>query len=102
MYPNVYVTEGFLENFDARYRELPAISIYDEDAINKDKRDSVERIKNLFLCSNFYTDVKEKTLLKYCQKQFGTFNNIKDLVLHTLIKTLLPDNVFRQPIFLKM
>lgn len=86
MYPNVYVTEGFLENFDACYRELPAISIYDEDAINKDKRDSIDRIKNLFLSSNFYTDAKGKTLLKYCQKQFGTFNNIKDLIFHSLVK----------------
>ena len=86
MYPNVYVTEGFLENFDKCYRELPAVSIYDEDTVNKDKRESIERIKNLFLSSNFYTDAKSKTLVKYCQKQFGTFNNIKDLIFHTLIK----------------
>jgi hypothetical protein len=86
MYPNVYVTEGFLENFDKCYNELPAVSIYDMDTVNKEKRESVDRIRNLFLISNIYTDAKSKTLVKCCQKQFGTFNNIKDLVFHTLIK----------------
>jgi hypothetical protein len=86
MYPNVFVSEGFLDEFDNAYKQLSNESIYDVDSENENKKTSLQRIRDLLLSSNIYSDVTDKALIKYHTKQFGQYNNIKDLIFSSLIK----------------
>jgi hypothetical protein len=86
MYPNVFIAEDFFQIFDSSYKALQNKSIYEVDPEFENKRESIYRVKNLLLSSNLTTDVKDQALIKYFSREFGTYNNISDLVLHSLIK----------------
>lgn len=91
MYPNVFVAERFLDEFDSCYKQLNSSSIYEVDSENENKKASLQRIRDLLLSSNVYSDISDKSLIKYYTKQFGTYSNIKDLVFGSLIK----ENAFK-------
>ncbi len=86
MYPNIYVSEDFFDNVDIEWSKIPQTSIYSTNLEDEDKRKSLNRIKDLMLTSNIYSDITDKSLVKYHTKQFGTYNNFKDLILNTAIK----------------
>lgn len=86
MFPNVYVSEDFFENVDMEWAKIPQTSIYSTNVEDEDKRKSINRIKDLMLASNIYSDITDKSLVKYHTKQFGTYNNFKDLILNSAIK----------------
>ena len=86
MHPNVFVSEDFFENFDIEWTRLPKLNIYDTNNLAENKANSLNRIRDLMLASNLYTDVSDKTIIKYHTKQFGSYNNSKDFILHTKVK----------------
>lgn len=86
MYPNIYVEEGFFEFFDSEWQKLPQADIYSINLENENKIKSLNRIRELFLASNIFSNISDKSLIKYHSKQFGTYNNFKDLILNTAIK----------------
>lgn len=86
MYPNVFVSEEFFEKFDLEWTNLAKSNIYDTNDVEENKAKSLNRIRNLMLTSNIYSDITDKSLIKYHTKQFGTYNNFKDLILHKAIK----------------
>jgi hypothetical protein len=86
MYPNVFVSEEFFEKFDLEWANLPNPNIYDTNEEGENKAKSLNRIRDLMLSSNIYSDITDKSLVKYHTKQYGTYNNFKDLILHKAIK----------------
>lgn len=86
MYPNTYVSNAFFEIFDECYKALGNSSIYEVDDSENSKRESLYRIKDLLLSSNITTDIKDSALRKYFSRENGTYNNLRDLILHQLIK----------------
>ncbi len=86
MHPNVFVSEEFFENFDLEWTNLPKSNIYDANEEQENKAKSLNRIRDLMLTSNIHTDITDKSLVKYHTKQYGTYNNFKDLILHKAIK----------------
>ncbi len=86
MYPNVFVAEKFLDEFDNCNNQLKESSIYDTDSENENKKNSLLRIRDLLLTSNIYSDITDKALVKYHTKKFGTYNNFKDLVFDKIVK----------------
>ena len=86
MYPNVFVTEKFFDKFDSEWTNLSKSNIYDTNDVEENKAKSLNRIRDLMLTSNIYSDITDKSLIKYHTKQFGTYNNFKDLILHKAIK----------------
>jgi len=86
MYPNVFVSEEFFDQFDLEWANLPNSNIYDTNEEGEYKVKSLNRIRDLMLSSNIYSDITDKSLVKYHTKQYGTYNNFKDLVLHKAIK----------------
>ena len=86
MYPNVFVSEEFFEKFDLEWANLPKSNIYDTNDEGENKAKSLNRIRDLMLSSNIYSDITDKSLVKYHTKQYGTYNNFKDLILHKAIK----------------
>lgn len=86
MYPNVFVSEEFFEKFDLEWTNLSKSNIYDTNDVEEYKAKSLNRIRDLMLTSNIYSDITDKSLVKYHTKQFGTYNNFKDLILHKAIK----------------
>lgn len=86
MYPNIFVSEGFFENIDIESKKIPQLNIYSNDSEVENKFKSIQRIRDLLLVSNIYSDITDKSLVKYHAKQFGTYNNLKDLIFHRVIK----------------
>ncbi len=86
MYPNIFVSEDFFNFFDEEYDKLPQENLFSSDSNSNDKRKSLYRIKDLFLASNIYSDIIDKSLIKYHTKQFGTYSNFKDFILHSKIR----------------
>lgn len=86
MYPNLFVSENFFENFDYEWGSLPSANIYSTDINEDEKRKSINRIKDLMLVSNIFSDITDKSLVKYHIKKFGVYNNFKDLILNKAIK----------------
>lgn len=86
MYPNLFVSEEFFEKFDLELTNLSKSSIYDTNEVEENKAKSLNRIRDLMLTSNIYSDITDKSLVKYHTKQFGTYYNFKDLILHRAIK----------------
>jgi hypothetical protein len=86
MYPNVFVSEEFFDQFDLEWANLPNSNIYDTNEEGENKVKSLNRIRDLMLSSNIYSDITDKSLVKYHTKQYGTYNNFKDLILHKAIK----------------
>ena len=86
MSPNIYVSEDFFENFDIEWAKLPQPNIYSTNEDEENKRKSINRIKDLMIASNIYSDVTDKSVVKYHTKQFGIYSSIKDLVFHTKVK----------------
>jgi len=86
MYPNVFIAEDFFENYDTEYKKIPQLNLYSENLEGNNKINSLSRIRDLLLASNIYSDISNSSLLNYNVKQFGTYNNLKDLVFHRIIK----------------
>jgi hypothetical protein len=86
MYPNIFVSEDFFDFFDEEYDKLPQEEKYNTPLELKNKRDSINRIKELFLASHIYSDINDKSLIKYYTKQFGVYSTFKDFILHTKIR----------------
>ena len=86
MYPNIFVSESFFDYFDLEYDKLPQEDRYNNSLELKNKRDSINRIKELFLASHIYSDINDKSLIKYYTKQFGAYSSFKDFILHTKIR----------------
>jgi hypothetical protein len=86
MFPNVFISEEFFNEFDLEWSNLPKLNIYDTNDDVENKTKSLNRIRDLMLASNIYSDITDKSLIKYHTKQFGTYNNFKDLILHKAIK----------------
>jgi hypothetical protein len=86
MYPNVFVSEEFFKIFDFEWSNLSKSNIYDANNDEEMKSKSLKRIRDLMLTSNIYSDITDKSLVKYHTKQFGSYNNFKDLILHKAIK----------------
>jgi len=86
MYPNIFVSEDFFDFFDEEYDKLPQEEKYNTPIELKNKRDSINRIKELFLASHIYSDINDKSLIKYYTKQFGVYSTFKDFILHTKIR----------------
>jgi hypothetical protein len=86
MYPNIFVSEGFFENFDNEYKKIPQSNVYSVNLEDENKIKSISRIRDLLMASNIYSDISDKAVVKYHAKQFGTYNNLKDLIFHRIIK----------------
>lgn len=90
IYPNVFVSEDFLENFDEIYTQLENVSIYDIE--NENRSSSLMRIRDLLLSSNIYTDLKTRKLIKFFNESKGDIKNIKELVFRRIIKERVHSN----------
>ena len=86
MYPNLFIGDDFFTIFDNAYKALGNQSIYNADSDYESKRNSLIRIRDLFLSSNIRTDVKDQAVIKYWTREFETHENIRDLVLHKIVK----------------
>lgn len=86
MYPNVFVTESFLNKFDVYHESLKQSSILDVDGTNEDKNQSLYRIRDLLLSSNIYTDLKVEELAKYHTMPEGSYQKMVDFIFHKIIK----------------
>lgn len=87
MNPSVYVSIGFLNDFDKTEKALPKSSLHMVDYDLEKKRKSLIRIRDLFLSSNIYTDLKENELEKYYTFKLGRPTNLKELVFHSVLKS---------------
>ena len=85
MYPSIFVSEDFFENYDYERKLIPRQNSYENNLDEENKIKSLTRIKDLFLASNIYSDIADKSLVKYHTKKFGTYDNFKDFVLHNKI-----------------
>jgi hypothetical protein len=86
MHPNTYVSEEFFNLLDEEYKNLPQLPIYSVSKEYEEKLVSICRIRDLLLGSNIYSDISDKSAIKYHNKQFGTYFNLKDQILHTKVK----------------
>lgn len=85
MYPSIFVSEDFFENYDYERKLIPRQNSYENNLDEENKIKSLTRIKDLFLASNIYSDIADKSLVKYHTKKFGTYDNFKDFILHNKI-----------------
>ena len=86
MYPNVFVAEGFLDEFEARSKELSSYSFISEDVNEEKKRKSLERIRDLFLSCTLKTNLSDKKAIQYFKREFGCYETFRDFIFHRAIK----------------
>jgi hypothetical protein len=86
MHPTIYVAEAFFDIFHSEYLKFEKAGLYISDAEIENKKMSIQRIKDLLLASNIYSDISIETLQQAHCKTLGTFDNAKDFILHTKIK----------------
>ena len=83
-YPNLFVSEIFFDSLDKKMDEVSSYSLLDID--NYSKRKSFDRIRELFLSGNIYTDIKKETIAKYRNNLNGTIIDNKHLILKSIWK----------------
>jgi hypothetical protein len=86
MHPTIYVAEAFFDIFHSEYLKVERAGLYISDAEIENKKMSIQRIKDLLLASNIYSDISIETLQQAHSKTLGTFVNAKDFILHAKIK----------------
>jgi hypothetical protein len=84
-FPSVYVTSQFLDEMDNYWNKFKESRTLNFDDEIDEKIESLKRIRNLFLASDFLTDLKAEDLLKYKEGENLEFKNFKDFLLRKLV-----------------
>ena len=85
-YPTIYLATEFLDSLNDFSKLLTNFNVLDIENNNENKLTSFQRIRDLILSSNVYSNVKDKELIKYFTKDNSSYSNIKHLIYHQLIK----------------
>lgn len=86
MYPKVFISNSFLDEFGKAEKSIPKTSLYAVDSELELKNQSLRRIRDLFLSSHLYSDIGVEELEKLQTLEFGVATNIKELIFHSIIK----------------
>lgn len=86
MCPNIFVSKDFFDYFEIENSSISKQNIYTEsnDVINKLK--SLNRIRDLFLASNIYSDISTESAIKHFTLPNGVARNFKEFILHRKLK----------------
>ncbi len=82
-YPNLYISEIFLDSLDKKLDEVRSHSLLDFDYSNK--RKSLDRIIDLFFIGNIYSDIDEYTIDQFRNKSLNDYK-FKDILLKKIIE----------------
>ena len=86
MYPTIYVSTEFLDDFSDLSNNLKNYNILDDDSIYEEQLTSFWRIRDLILTSNVVCNITNKQTVNYIKKpSTGVFKSYKDLILHQII-----------------
>ena len=68
-YPNLYISEIFLDSLDKKLEEVRSHSLLDFN--NSNKRKSLDRIIDLFFIGNIYSDIEEYKIEQFRKKSLN-------------------------------
>lgn len=86
MYPNVFITEAFLDDLSDSEQKVMNLSLHDDDSEKENQYESCKRIRNLLLSSNLKCTIKDSRLIKFYKIESGKFSDLKSLIIHRAIK----------------
>ena len=82
-YPNLYISEIFLDSLDKKLEEVRSHSLLDFN--NSNKRKSLDRIIDLFFIGNIYSDIEEYKIEQFRKKSLNDYK-FKDVLLKKIIE----------------
>ena len=84
-FPKVYVSSRFLDEMDKYADRYKDSSIFDLDEELNQQRESLKRIRTLFLSSVFQTDIKSSEIEEFKESEFLYFSSFKNILLRRLV-----------------
>lgn len=85
MFPDSYLDNAFIEEFDQAYKELPNDSIFDNPEIRA-RKESLIRILNFLESSNIKCNLTKKDIEDSWNQRKELFQSLKGQIIHSFIK----------------
>jgi hypothetical protein len=88
MYPSVFVSESFFDLYDSEWQKWQqSLNVCSDNTNSHEVYTSLVRLKELFLHSNFITDISNSRLVNYAKmNSTGVYSNYKQLFFMKIIK----------------